>query len=66
MKQAEIKRFAAAAKQQGIVIEVEKDGVIVRFFPDARAESALDREERELDAEIDAFNLKHGYEPRRK
>lgn len=40
MKPSELKRFAAAAKQEGILIEVEKDGMIVRFYPNDRPETA--------------------------
>lgn len=56
-------RFASVAKRQGIIIEVEKDGAIVRFYPDARPETAVERAKRMLDEELAAFIRKNGYEP---
>ncbi len=57
---AEIRNAAVIAREYGVTIKLEVDGSMV-ISPDTHKPTAADELEADLDRELDAFKLKHGY-----
>jgi hypothetical protein len=57
---ADIKNAAVIAREYGVTIKLEVDGSMV-ISPANTEMTAADELEADLDRELDAFKLKHGY-----
>lgn len=61
IRQSDLRRLAAVVKRDGVRVEIEINGMIIRVSPD-HAQPAVDAsEESDLDRELAAFEAKHGY-----
>ncbi|MFD1328252.1 hypothetical protein [Mycoplana ramosa] len=61
VRQSDLRRLAAVAKRDGVRVELEINGMIIRVSPD-HSQPAVDASaESDLDRELAAFEAKHGY-----
>lgn len=61
VRQSDLRRLAAVAKRDGVRVEIEINGMIIRLSPH-HAQPAVDANpESDLDRELAEFEAKHGY-----
>lgn len=61
IRQSDLRRLAAVAKRDGVRVEIEINGMIIRVSPD-HSQPAVDAgAESDLDRELAAFEAKNGY-----
>lgn len=61
VRQSDLRRLAAVAKRDGVRVEIEINGMIIRVSPDHPQPAVDANAESDLDQELAAFEAKHGY-----